>query len=125
MPEKKPSAAKSSRAGKPPGPGKPAEQGPTTRESAAKKSGAKKVAAKRATKSSAKRDAASAPESLFFARDESWMRFTQRDGLHKDELYNLACARDGVKPRRWTTLSKRSSSRLINVLPVSVVPLTA
>ena len=78
MPEKKPSAAKSSRAGKPPGPGKPAEQGPTTRESAAKKSGAKKVAAKRATKSSAKRDAASAPESLFFDRDESWMRFNQR-----------------------------------------------
>jgi signal transduction histidine kinase/CheY-like chemotaxis protein/streptogramin lyase len=24
-----------------------------------------------------------------------WMRFTQRDGLHKNELYNVACARDG------------------------------
>ncbi len=78
MPEKKPSAAKSRRAGKPAVPGKPAEQRHTTRGSAAKKSGTKKVAAKSATKSSAKKDAASAPESLFFDRDESWMRFNQR-----------------------------------------------
>jgi polyphosphate kinase len=88
MPEKKPSAAQSSRAGKPPVPGKPAEQRPTIRESAAKKSGAKKVAAKRtaktsvkkplAKKPSAKKAAAPAPESLFFDRDESWMRFNQR-----------------------------------------------
>ncbi len=27
--------------------------------------------------------------------DGRWMRFTHRDGLHKDELYNVACARDG------------------------------
>ena len=27
--------------------------------------------------------------------DGRWMRFTQRDGLHKDELYNVACTRDG------------------------------
>ena len=80
MPEKKPSAAKSSRAGKPPVPGKPAEQRRTTRESSAKKSGAKKVAAKRPPEKNppAKKDAASAPESLFFDRDESWMRFNQR-----------------------------------------------
>jgi polyphosphate kinase len=66
MSEKKPSAAKSRRAGKP-ATDKQTAQSPTVN---AHKPAAKKTPAKKA--------AEPAPESLFFDRDESWMRFNQR-----------------------------------------------
>jgi polyphosphate kinase len=78
--EKKPTAAKSSHAGKTV-PGKQAAHKPAinARKPTAKKPSANNLTAKKAAKSSTKKPAiAPFPEERFFDRDESWMLFNQR-----------------------------------------------